>query len=442
MTRTTDRSPPRRLCTLALIALFAALIASFSELSSAAELEANGGGAVLESFPVAKGGDYLIVPLVVGDRTVQCVVDTGATHNFFDLELAPLLGKPLGTENAGTAGPDVKVKYYRAPPIRLGRLEADPKFDVACHDFLSFRDGSGHRFYGVIGMATLWNRVVRIDFDQGKFEILAPATDAENDWGEPIPLIARNGGTQFEVPMKIGGLERRFLLDTGCDQTTLSDSFLKDLAEQPEVRRVLERRSMTHGGSQESPHFVVDEMSLGGQVIKDSVVRRSVENKLGLKTLSRFQIVLDFPNRVMYLKPGASFGVKDQPDMSGLEFGRSARGNTIVAHVHKSEAAARAGFREADKLLQVDGRDAATYSIFELRELLSSEHDRRIPIVYSRSGRKYQTTLVLNDPTKTPPTPAAQPLAAAPTAATPTVVPATRQPAPQAARTWRSGRRR
>jgi predicted aspartyl protease len=358
-------------------------------------------GKPLESFAVLKHGDLLIVPLEVGQRKISCWVDTGSSHIFFDTPLRPLLGASLESAQLRTTGVDLKISTYRAPLARLGKIELNRREPVGCMDLTGYRIGMGLDFQAVVGMAALKEHIVRIDFDHGTLDILPADAEADSSWGEPIPLRSHKSGLGYFVTMSVAGEERSFLLDTGAIRSSISESDSTELLRKGEVRRI-PLATAARDGEEVAAYVAIPKISVGPFTHEQAVFWESRDTKLGLDYLSRFHVVLDFPNRTMYLKPAERYALPDHIDMSGLEPGRL-NGETAVRRVLKAGPAERAGLRSWDMLKQLNGRDVSSYSLFELRELFASGDKKQIPITYSRDGQKRQTTLVLSDPTLSPP---------------------------------------
>lgn len=350
-----------------------------------------------ETFAVNKHGDVLIVPMQVGHWKIPCVVDTGATHNFIDLKLQAIVGRTLGASSASTAGGGIAVPYFAAPEAQLGSVKLNQSFVLAGLDLRPFREYLGCDAQGILGMAAFHRHAVRIDFDEGRFDILTPGTKPQEDWGEPIPLVALDDGLSFHVMLSLGGIERAFLLDTGALMIGIDEALADELLRRSEMQLVQEVRMLTAAGEGISNVYQQRQFTVGRFNHKDVIVATGRHNKIGLDYLSRYRVVLDFPNRMMYLTPSARYTHAELINMAGVSL-RRADNRTLVDCVDSDGPAERAGLADDDRLESVDLRPATAYSLFELRQLFGSGHQREIPVTYLRSGERRQTTLVLEDP--------------------------------------------
>jgi predicted aspartyl protease len=372
----------------------------------------------LASFAVGKHGDLLVVPIHIGDREILCLVDTGATHNFFDTELQPILGAPVDTAVLAMSSGDRTIPVYQAPAARLGGIELSREDPVACLDLSAWRKRMGVDLRGVIGMAALKRHVVRVDFDRGALEILEPGTEEPMSRGRPVALRTDSNGLRCFATLSVGGAECEFLVDTGATMVTIDQSTANRLLQRSEAHYMAQAESLEFDGKHVSRVYGLREMKQGPYTHQRLALWQDEDHKLGLSFFSCYQVVFDFPKRVMYLQPGDRFGGDERIDTAGLEIDKRKEG-MVVAYVWNSGSAGRAGLRSGDRLVKVGDREASSYELYELRHLFDSADQTPIPITYSRSGRLRQTTLVVDDPTIG--TTASRPSVSQPTATRPTV---------------------
>lgn len=362
-----------------------------------ADEPATSGVVPLASFTVEKRGDHLIVPLKVGGRTLPCLVDTGCTHNLLDVQHQAVLGKQQGTAEITTAQGGVEVAYFESPKMRLGPVKLGRTEPVLCYDCSELRKGLGLDIQAVVGMAALKEHIVEIDFDEGKLSILPNDAEPDPHWGEPLPLTADRAGLRYFVTLSVAGIDSSFLLDTGASSTSIERDLTKQLLKLFMLRDVGTLHFQTFDGKYVEPVYFVRELSLGPFTHRQVEAHRDGDSKLGLDYLSRYRVVLDFPGRKIYLNKGAKYDARHRRDMAGLH-PTLVDGEMIVTFVAKDGPARRLGLQVGDKLEQVDGRDASSYTSFQLRELFTAGDGQHIALTYSRAGQTKQVNLVLDDP--------------------------------------------
>jgi len=110
---------------------------------------------------------------------------------------------------------------------------------------------------------------------------------------------------------------------------------------------------------------------------------------MGMGFLSRFDLVIDYPGRQIFLveRPD-SFAAFDL-DMSGLEIVRRGE-RTIVSNVKPGTSAAKANFRPGDTITQIEGLPAS--DVKKARSLLKSGDGKKISVCrHTRKGEKCKT---------------------------------------------------
>jgi hypothetical protein len=115
---------------------------------------------------------------------------------------------------------------------------------------------------------------------------------------------------------------------------------------------------------------------------------------LGLRYLSRFRVTFDFPGKVAYFQKGARYCEPEAVATSGMTLRRVA-GKTVVDSIMMDGPADRVGLKPNDVLVQINGKDASSFDFFSLRQLLTSEIGRRVPVIVFRAGRRSEVEMIL-----------------------------------------------
>ena len=405
--------PPR---VRAALLITAALLLAPSPSASAADAADE----VIAEFDVARGGDPIVVPVSVRGREYPFIVDTGASGWFFDDALRHLLGPAIGREtiNAGAFSPNTDL--YATPPMRIGPIEVEPDPGVVC---APLREGFGRwgvDFYGAVGVSFLRGKIFEVDFDAGKLRFLrhVPAHPGERfplDWGDDndearallleLGLLAATR-TEWRLPrlelvLPAGGKER-FIVDMGgC---TMGAGFL---------RKELFDQLVTAGRMTQVPYSAVEVSTVRGTTVQRTgkldhleagpfchsglVFGDAEKNKLGLGYLSRYVVTFDFAQSAIYLRPGKQFQRKERHNLAGIGMVRN-EVKTIVDRMDKSGAACKAGLKEGDEILEVDGVPAARTSVFELARMFATPGKRHVRFARQGGGSVRETTVELVDP--------------------------------------------
>jgi hypothetical protein len=338
---------------------------------------------VVETFDVARHGDCLLVPVALGDRQFQFGVDTGSTFSCIDTELESRLDPVPGFANINGQGGH---KRYLLREASVGKSRLPLTGKAVCADLSRFREATGYDIRGILGMNFLKSRVVQIDFDAGRLSILKMATSSA---GTGFRLFY----DKLDRPMLnldiTDGETIAIMVDTGMNAGLVLRSFrFDDLVESGRLEPIgPPALSATFEGNVNSREGRLDKFRLGDFTHERIMAGEGPQNRIGLGLLSRYVVTFDFPNDRLYLKPGKRFAKPDQFGWCGMPSGRI-DGITRIKEVREGSAADKAGLKAGDEILRVDGKDAASLSMFEMGAILETGGRRVRLDVEGPDGRR------------------------------------------------------
>lgn len=243
---------------------------------------------------------FVNVQMSNGD-TFPFVLDTGATWTVFEKSLAPLLGHRVQTATVWRWGVKEESGIYRAPILFLGGVPLLTGPAVATDDFKSISQSFGRPVMGLIGMDTLKNYCIQLDFAAGKVRFLDSAHADKTKWGEAFPLKDIGDGCLSVEINLAGAAGPGSVIDTGCayDGWLTSPVFHEwtDATRAPSAGET--RRPNGVLGQARFQHLALHELPAQAQAGNDLHMKF---NGLGLSLLSRRTVTFDFPNHTMYLK--------------------------------------------------------------------------------------------------------------------------------------------
>ena len=110
--------------------------------------------------------------------------------------------------------------------------------------------------------------------------------------------------------------------------------------------------------------------------------------------LRRFTVAFDYAHKKMYLAPNADFGKPYTFDRSGLWL--LADGDALkVADVAGDSAAARAGMRNNDRIVSIEGHAVKQRTLSEWRERLRNlPAGTKLEVTFLRNGKQRDAELV------------------------------------------------
>jgi hypothetical protein len=350
---------------------------------------------VLAEFDIARDGDAVVLPGLVGGKSILFLVDTGSSQNALDTARLPTEPKETMKVLLPSGGASVRHKYA-LPASRVAGKVLQESDRILGINLQQLRDSTGYDIYGILGMEFLRRHVIRIDFDRGKLAFLRKVPP---DSGTGMCLTATREGVPCVTASLSPSVEDVFQVSTGqlspFSGNLKSDVFrrLHDVAALKPVDRIttfMTTRSVQVRLGQ------VNQLTVGPFPVAKAVCSESVVSTVSLAYLSRFQVVFDFPNGLMYLIKGRRFDEPDGLAKSSIHLVRTS-GQTIIESVGRDRAAEFSGLRPGDVLLRIADTSADAASLFQLRKRLCAT-DKEVSITVRRGDRRIDTTLMLVPP--------------------------------------------
>jgi hypothetical protein len=347
-------------------------------------------------FSIGKQGRLILLPVEFRDRRILCVLDTGASGSAFDRTLQPWMGKPQSELTIQTPAGRQTVPRYAWPDARLGGVALATAQPVASFNMEAIRQATGEEVLGIIGMDVLKSHRLQIDFDRGRLRFLEALPANEAELGTKLSLDFAGDGVPRFIATFSDGREERFVIDTGAQGNSIEVNSFDRLVADDRISGGSSFASVTLGGMVQGDAGYLDRLALGPFTHEHLRVARVNVSSLGLRYLSRYRVLFNFPGKTAYLAQGEGFRKQEPRATSGLNL-TWIEGDVVVASVLKQGPGAEIGLKPQDVLVRVNGKDAAEYDHFALREVLTSEPGRRIPLTIRRGQREFDAELVLSE---------------------------------------------
>lgn len=387
------------------------------------------------------------------DTSGPLILDTGAGYLGLDHALAAHLGlaNPEANDDA------VRITRRPLQRLELGARQMDQIAPVLTVDGEIVRSATDRPVLGILGQSLFANGALVVDYGASVVALVpdhAPRSPTEPSGTEPRPESGRRRVARASDAARIadsrGSLgpsltrgaravpfdlvadgkvlvrarvsdprpPRRsapltLILDTGAAKTALFES-------------ALDRHARRHGawagarglvaptlfgdapaGLVRVPRFELEAAdgavrcdSLDAAVIESPLEEllsraagRAVHGLLGYSFLRRYRVIVDYPNRVLWLAPRA--GWNDRPweySTVGVQLERR-DGDARIAAIVQGSPADEAGVRTGDVLLAVDGGAADSLDIAALARRLEGPPGSTVELVLRRGAREWTLRL-------------------------------------------------
>ena len=345
-------------------------------------------------FPIGGGSGAILIPIKIGGQEYSFVLDTGSSHTVFDTSLRDKLGKPKRIIKMPTSGNPVVVQTFESPAFSVGPFNLNSGNEIFCFDLRMLSLIDGRQISGVLGMDFLKHHVIQIDFDKVRLAFLQKIEASSISLGQDFEIIYhQRGSTQIRGKI-LGQLDVDFMIDSGNNSTGNLDSGTFAVLLGKNNVQVSEALVSTPSGLVKKRQVRVGSLTIGPFKYRDLIFGEGNFNSLGLDFLSRHLVTFDFPKGRIYLKKGSQFNKIDEEDMSGLHLLRIS-GKTVVHIVDEASPAGNAGIIAGDIIVKVEGKEAQSYDMGQLRQLLKSEDGRSITMTIQRDDDLKKVVFVL-----------------------------------------------
>ncbi|HYM80374.1 MAG TPA: aspartyl protease family protein [Candidatus Limnocylindria bacterium] len=357
------------------------------------------------------------------------VLDTGAGYLALDLPLA----RALGVSDSDGTPALVDLANRPLPSFTLGKLSMTDVEPLLTIDSQVIRRATDKNVLGLLGQQPLSDRAVWIDYRAGLTAMIPVEAPGRSDDGdEPENPVQRSRGALAKVisaraapvVFRIVGDGKalvqvrvssprppRFsrwlslIVDTGASKTVLFAETLdrRIHARWPTLRGLtaptligaaeaylaripaLDVRAEAANVRVDGIDVAVIESGLSQMLSR--VAEEQIHGLLGYSFLKRFRVVLDYPNRVLWLDPIPDY-VDDRPleySHVGIQLERR-EGRVVVAAVARGSPAARAGIGRDDELVAIDGKTAKDINLRSLAGMIEGEPGSAITLTVRRDA--------------------------------------------------------
>jgi hypothetical protein len=349
-----------------------------------------------------------------GAPPADFLFDTGASITVIDSAYAAKLG--LATEgkmDAMGAGSSGGASFAKLKSLRVAGDDGDGvELGEQKVGVLSVNSILAPFFWrdcaGVLGYSFISQFVTEIDFDAGVLVLRDPKKFAYAGKGQKLAMSL--AGTVPVVKMKLNRtIEGDFRLDVGSNSTVdVHGPFAKKNGLDRLGGRQLTASGAGFGGEFTSTLTRIKRIDIGPYGWDDPLVSLSgattgalasedYAGNVGNEILERFKCTLDYDHHAVYLEPGAKYARRDPFSRTGLLLMKI--GDTVTTgQVLKGSPADKAGIKEGDTVLSIDGKSILEYQMNDIIEMFENGAvGRKMVIEVKRDDQPKKITIQLKD---------------------------------------------
>ncbi len=345
--------------------------------------------------------------LLGGAKSLNFILDSGAPIPILDTQAAKDLGlKTLGKfEGRGVGEATQEVNLVTLSSIRFGDLIID-SVSAATIGLKPLSKYEGMPVEGILGYDIFSRFVVKVDYENQKLTLYEPSSFEYEGKGEIFPVTLENNLPRIKAKID-GQYQGNFLIDTGARSSlSLHTPFVQkhDLLTKT-GKKIDVFSGIGIGGKAMGKVTRVKSIQIGSFKIPAPVTSLSASEKgalasertdglIGGGILKRFTVIFDYPNKRMILEPNRDFAYEDNLDMAGLWLTKE-NDTTRVDFVIKDSPAAKAGIKEGDLVIKINGQSTKDLLLRDIRKMLKAGEGKTVSLVINSEGKEKSVKLKL-----------------------------------------------
>lgn len=364
---------------------------------------------LITRFPFTQlSGGIVLLRAQIDDHkdTLNFVFDTGSGGISLDSVTVQYLGlkKQLSDKTIrGIAGIKM-VEFAYNHTLKLPGLDVE-KLDFHINDYELLTSVYGLKIDGIIGFSFLRRFIVYLDYDKQVMEVYTPGRFKYPKGGymlhpdfSTLPLQMATIEDEREV-------NARFIFDTGAGLTfLLSKEFVEDSLFFKRKRKFYPTQAEGLGGKKMMDITVAKEVKLGPYKFKNvpvhifddefNVTSYPMQGGLiGNDIMRRFNVILNYPERCIYIKPNNHFPESFDYSYTGLGI-YLINGEIRVIDIIKGSPGDKAGFRPGDIIFSVENNYTKNIQTYKT---LFQNSIGRVRVIIFREQKPLVLTMVIKD---------------------------------------------
>lgn len=317
-------------------------------------------------FKIYKGGVIVIEATIdTISQPLNFILDTGSSGISLDSATCSefnITTKVTDTTVSGIAG-SRKVSYVFDQKIKTGKLISD-KMNFYVNDYGILTSAYGEKIDGIIGYSFLNRYIIEINFDSLFIQIYTPGKFNYKEGGSILkPNFSRLVTTKVEIKDK-EKTEENLYFDTGAGLCLLlTESFVKEKKFLFSRRKPVTTQVQGLGGKRSMRITVIKRLKIGPYFFRNVPTNLYEDNEnvifspqivglLGNDIMRRFNMVLNYANNEIFIKPNTNYTDGFDYAYTGLALFNH-NGKIYVDDIVSNSPAEKAGLKNGDIILGV-----------------------------------------------------------------------------------------
>jgi aspartate 1-decarboxylase len=311
-------------------------------------------------------------------------------------------------------GKDFEAYVVQALKVKLDGISGEGiNSAILKHDEFGLSNYAGMPIHGLLGFDFFNSFAVKLNFNDSTMVVGQPKDIRVFKRGEKLPLEINEHRPYITTKVKFSpngeSKTNKLLLDLGAGHPLSLENLVGQNNGLPEkfvasdlgisltgpIKGYLSRINQFEIGKYKLKNVITSFPEYDSAKNKLLLVRR--DGNIGIQTLKKFNMIIDYQNGWLYLKPNNCFGEPFEQDMSGMEYyadGPELK-HIIIGNVEKGSAAADIGIQKGDEIVTINFKPVEKMSIQEIDAIFRSRADRSILLEVFHDKQYDKVVLVL-----------------------------------------------
>jgi hypothetical protein len=301
---------------------------------------------------------------------------------------------------------------YLTPALKVdidGLISNNVSAAIFKKDAFGLSNYSGRPIHGLIGFEFFSRLAVKISFTDSTMRVSLPKNMRFYKRATKIPISIEDKKPYFTTKVVFAdGSEKqsKLIVDLGAGHFISMENVANKATIQK--RFITANLGMGINGLISGTLSRIKEVELGNYKVKNVIAAfpqdeertRALavprDGNLGIGLLKKFDLIIDYPDSVIYLKPGPNYRKNEEHDMSGLVYFADVLDDLqhiIIYQVDPDSAGEAAGLQPDDEIVAINFKPVSPLSMQQIDELFRSS-DGRILILGIFRNKKYLNVML------------------------------------------------
>jgi len=278
-------------------------------------------------------------------------------------------------------------------------------------DHFSLSEYTGMPIHGLLGYDFFSNLAVRFNFYDSTLTVSKPQYMRLIRKGVRIPLSIedRKPYITTDVKMQDGKLmSRKLLIDLGAGHPLSLENVIAEqglpqnfiaanlgMGLTGPIKGFISRVSELHLDKYKLPNVITSFPDM--EYLKNGAPIVPRDGNLGIGTLKRFTMLIDYSSNSLYIKKGLNFNDPFEHDMTGMEYFFVGHdfGRLIIGRVEPGSPADLIGLQKDDEIVSINLKAIDQMSIEQIDNTFRSKDGRNLLLDVRRENKLFRTVIAL-----------------------------------------------